>query len=485
MKYINNDSQKLAAAKAGMDRKTARKYLKAKKLPSELSSPPLARGIRANPFAADWGEIASLLASSPGLQAKTIFEFLNNREAKPKYSSGQLRTLQRHIKAWFAEHGPSKAVMFSQDIQSGRQSQSDWTCMNSLNITIAGTPLKHLVYHFMLPYSCWESIMVCYSESFETLCKGYEKAAWELGCVAPEHRTDNLSAATKKYGNSREFTVRWQAFLEHYHVIPSRNNPGESHENGSVEKSNDLFKCAVSQQLLLRGSRNFGNLKAYESFLERIAMERNGGRQERLSEEIKVLKSLPDKHFASPAQLTVRVSSGSTVRIDSIPYSVPSRLIGFNLRALVYLLEIHLFYGNKRVFEMPRAQPGALYVINYRHIIDSLIAKPGAFEHYKYREALYPKPCFRQAYDALRQKSPANGHKHYLELLKLAKLYSEEKVSMAIELLLESQQSPQPSAVTSLIKAKPATETQQVSIHQPDLSIYDVLRQSQGVCANG
>ncbi len=484
MKYVKSYSKKISAAKAGMSRKTARKYLKSKKLPSELSSPPLARGIRGNPFETDWPEIASLLASSPGLQAKTIFEFLNKREAKPKYSPGQLRTLQRHIKTWFAEHGPNKSVIFSQNIQSGRQSQSDWTCMNSLNITIAGEPLKHLVYHFMLPYSCWESIMVCYSESFETLRKGYEKAVWELGCVAPEHRTDNLSAATKKHGNSREFTLRWQAFLEHYNVVPSRNNPGESHENGSVEKSNDLFKSAVSQQLLLRGSRNFVTLKAYEDFLERVAMERNAGRQERLAEEIKTLKDLPDKHFTSPTQLTVRVSSGSTVRIDSIPYSVPSRLIGFNLRALIYLSEIHLFYGNKRVFEMPRAQSGELHIINYRHVIDSLMAKPGAFEHYKYRDALYPRVCFRQAYDILRKKSPANGHKHYLELLKLAKLYSEEKVTIAIELLLDSHQSPQPSEVVSLIKVKPKS-THKVSIPQPDLSVYDLLNQQQEIMANG
>jgi len=326
--------------------------------------------------------------------------------------------------------------------------------------------------------------MVCYSESFETLCKGYEKAVWELGCVALEHRTDNLSAATKKYGNRREFTLRWQAFLEHYHVTPSRNNPGESHENGSIEKSNDLFKCAVLQQLLLRGSRNFVNLEVYEEFIEGVARDRNSGRCERLSEELKLLKNLPDKHFASPTQLTVRVSSGSTIRIDNIPYSVPSRLIGFNLKALVYLLEIHLFYGNKRVFEMPRAQPGERSMINYRHIIDSLITKPGAFEHYQYREALYPRPCFRQAYDALKRRSSANGHKHYLELLKLAKLYSEEKVALAIELLLEARQCPQPSQIACLVKAKPAG-IEKVAITQPNLAAYDALMQSQEVSAHG
>jgi transposase len=478
MKHIKTNTQSVAAAKSGMTEKTARKYLKSKQLPSELL-PPKPRGVRLNPFADDWDEVSALLESSPGLQAKTIFDHLNKRGKEPKYIPGQLRTLQRHMKAWFAAHGPSQKVIFSQNIQPGRQSQSDWTWMNDLKITIGGKHLKHMVYHFMLPYSCWESVMLCYNESFSTLSQGYEKAVWELGCVAPEHRTDNLSAATKKHGNTREFTLRWQTFLEHYRVTPSRNNPGESQENGSVEKSNDLFKSAVNQELLLRGSRNFTTIEAYQEFLESVVANRNAGRKERLSEEIKLLKSLPDAHFATPEQLSVRVCSGSTINIDKIPYSVPSRLIGFKLKALVYLSEICLYYGSKQVYQMPRAQRNELFVINYRHIIDSLITKPGAFEYYKYREALYPRVCFRQAFDALKQASPANGHKHYLQLLKLAKLYSEEQVALAIKLLLECQQCPHPNNVTPLIKEKP-TVTPSVHINQPNLSVYDQLRQQTG-----
>ena len=351
--------------------------------------------------------------------------------------------------------------------------------MNDLNIMVGGIYLKHMVYHFMLPYSCWESVMLCYSESFSTLSQGYEKAVWELGCVAPEHRTDNLSAATKKHGNTREFTLRWQSFLEHYRVTPSRNNPGESQENGSVEKSNDLFKSAVNQELLLRGSRNFTTIEAYQEFLESVVANRNAGRKERLSEEIKLLKDLPNAHFSTPEQLSVRVCSGSTINIYKIPYSVPSRLIGFKLKALVYLSEIHLYYGSKQVHQMPRAQHDEPFVINYRHIIDSLITKPGAFEYYRYREALYPRVCFRRAFDALKQASPANGHKHYLQLLKLAKLYSEEQVALAIELLLECQQCPHPDSIAPLIKEKPAA-TPSIHINQPNLAVYDQLRQQQG-----
>lgn len=478
MKQIKTKTQSVAAAKAGMTEKTARKYLKSAMLPSELP-PSKPRGIRSNPFAGDWEEVLALLDSSPGLEAKTIFGHLNQRGEKPKYAPGQLRTLQRHIKSWFAENGPSQKVIFSQNIQPGRQSQSDWTWMNGLKITIGGKPLKHMVYHFMLPYSCWESVMLCFSESFNTLSQGYEKAVWELGCIAPEHRTDNLSAATQKYGNTREFTLRWQTFLEHYRVTPSRNNPGESQENGSVEKSNDLFKSAVNQELLLRGSRNFATTESYQAFLESVVAHRNAGRKERLSEEIKLLKDLPNSHFATPEQLSVRVCSGSTINIHKVPYSVPSRLIGFKLKALVYLSEIHLYYGSKQVYQMPRAQNNQPFVINYRHIIDSLITKPGAFEYYQYREALYPRSCFRRAFDALKQASSANGHKHYLQLLKLAKLYSEEQVAMAIELLLECRQCPHPDSVMPLIKEKPIA-TPNINIQQPNLSAYDQLRKYQG-----
>src|SRR6266568_5099923 len=249
MKKLRKYKQEVAAAKAGMDVKTARKYIGSEELPSDMAAPH-AWKTRPDAFATHWDEIAKMLEASPGLQGKTIIAYLA-RKYPDHYQQQHLRTLQRRIRDWRAEAGPSQPVIFRQDIKPGKQSQSDYTCMNALNITINCQAFKHLLFHFMLPWSHWESVMPCFSESFDTLVCGYEKAVWELGCVAPEHRTDNLTAATQAMGSQREFTDRWQQFMAHYGVTPTTNNPGVSHENGSVEKSHDTLKNAIEQELML------------------------------------------------------------------------------------------------------------------------------------------------------------------------------------------------------------------------------------------
>lgn len=474
MKKLKTYNQEIAAAKAGMDVKTARKYIKTKQLPSDMR----ASYKRAVPtiFSEHWDEIANMFKASPGLQAKTVMSYLV-RKYPDQYKSSQLRTLQRHLHDWRTQHGASQAVIFRQDIKPGKQSQSDYTCMNALSITINGQPFKHLLFHFMLPYSRWESIYLCFSESFDTLVLGYEKAVWELGCTAHEHRTDNLTAATQAIGGRREFTDRWQQFMDHYAVTPTTNNPGVSHENGSVEKSHDTLKNAIEQELMLRGSYDFANQKDYIAFIEKIVAGRNAPRQNRLLVEMELFIELPDKKWHSPLVIRARVSSGSVVQILDVPYTVPSRLIHYTLKVYVYPNEIILFYGNKKLQVMPRLNANSLAGINYRHLIDSLIRKPAAFANYQYHEALFPRLCFRRAYDALRDSTPAHADKDYLKLLQLAKLHSEQEVTDALELLLEERQLPTPDSVKSLIDAC-SKERSNVQVHQPDVTDYDSLLSS-------
>jgi hypothetical protein len=472
MKKLKKYNKETAAAKAGISLKTARKYIKSQQLPSEMKSSYKKR-TQAAVFVADWDEIAKMFTASPGLQAKTVMNYLIKKYPE-RYQLKHLRTLQRHLYNWRAENGAAKAVIFNQDIKPGRQSQSDYTCMNALNITINGQPFKHLLFHFMLPYSRWESVNLCFSESFETLVCGYEKAVWELGWIAPEHRTDNLTAATQAMGDRREFTSRWQQIMEHYSVTPTTNNPGVSHENGSVEKSHDTLKNAIAQDLMLRGSSNFLTQQEYMIFVNKIVTGRNLMRQEKLLVETNFLAELPDKKWHSPAIMQARVSSGSVIQILDVPYTVPSRLIHYTLKVYVYPEEIILFYGNKKIQTMPRINERSLAGINYRHIIDSLVRKPGAFANYKYNEAMFPRSCFRKSYDKLRDEVPANADKYYLKLLQLAKLNSEQAVSEALELLLEENQLPTPDAVKSLIDLY-AKERLQVHIQQPNLTDYDGL----------
>ena len=182
-------TQELAAAKAGMDAKTARKWRKLGQLPSQQRRERSWR-TRPDPFVAVWDQLRGQLEASPGLEAKTLLEALQ-RDYSGQFADGQLRTLQRKIKTWRATEGPGREVCFAQQHTPGRLCQSDFTYMNDLGITIARQSFPHLLYHFVLTYSNWESVQVCASESLESLSQGLQQALWQLGGVPAVHQTDS------------------------------------------------------------------------------------------------------------------------------------------------------------------------------------------------------------------------------------------------------------------------------------------------------
>lgn len=317
---------------------------------------------------------------------------------------------------------------------------------------------------------------MCFTESFDSLTMGYEKAVWNLGKQAPEHRTDNQSAVSKRVKGKRVFTENWLEFMNHYGVSPSCNNPGKGHENGSVEKSHDLLKKAIDQELLLRGSRDFRDQGEYEAFVHYIVEGRNKERGERLDEELDLLKDLPSCKYRAPLLTLVRVSHASTVRIEGGIYSVPSRLIGYQLKACCYPCEIELYYGNRLVQTMVKLGPGQNHAINYRHVISQLVRKPGAFEDYKYRECLFPRGIFRKAYDAYKKNSPHGGHKTYLKVLNLAALHGESKVGAFLEKGFDEGNCPSLEEIESHVTFT-QKECPKVHIRAPHLKLYDGLVQ--------
>ena len=132
-----------AAAKSGMSERTARKYRGCGKLPSALRAEHTWR-TREDPFEAVWSEVQTLLEQDAGLQAKTVFEELVRRYPG-RFQVGQLRTLQRRFRDWRALRGEEREVYFAQRHHPGEQSQSDFTDMGSLRVTVAGVAFAHLV----------------------------------------------------------------------------------------------------------------------------------------------------------------------------------------------------------------------------------------------------------------------------------------------------------------------------------------------------
>src|SRR3954449_4710205 len=307
------DTLAQAADKAGVDEKTARKYRDSDPLPSQRRVPHTWR-TREDPFQDVWTELVEPLRLNPGLQAKTLFDDLQRR-FPGRFADGQLRTLQRKIKAWKAVEGPPKEVFFDQVHTPGELAASDFTCMNDLHVTLAGETFDHLVYHFVLTYSNWETGTVCFSESFESLSQGLQDALWELGGVPRIHRTDRLTAAVNNLGDRDLFQQRYRALLAHYGLIPQAIQARKANQNGDAEQSHHRFKEAIDQSLMLRGSRDFDDRAAYERFLHATFAQRNSGRTDRFAEERPRLGDLPSRRVDAWHRRRVRVTQGSTIRV--------------------------------------------------------------------------------------------------------------------------------------------------------------------------
>ncbi len=493
-----NETLSMAAAKAGLDVKTARKYRRLRRLPSELHKPRTWR-TRKDAFADAWDELSERLNVNPGLEAKTLFEALQ-RKHPGRFADGQLRAFQRRVRRWRASEGPPKEVFFGQVHEPGRLGQSDFTHMSSLDVTIGGRPFDHLMYHFVLTYSNWETVTICFSESFESLREGMQNALWELGGVPAQHQTDRLSSAVRNLrkatadGDSKsdscdpsesessytdpqkEFTRRYQGLLDHYGLKGRKIQAGKANENGDVEQRHHRLKRALEQALLLRGHRDFVDRAEYEAFVHRLLMQLNAGRRQRLAEELRVLRPLPERRLEACTRLRVRVDSGSLIHVGRNVYSVHSRLIGEEVEARLHVDHLEVWHAQKLVERLPRLRGRGKHRVHYRHIIDWLVRKPGAFENYRYREDLFPSSRFRMAYDALTQSHGAGAVKAYLRILHLAAQETESGVDDALRWLLDTGRSITAEAVEEFVhRGQRIASPTEVTVEPADVSSYDDL----------
>jgi hypothetical protein len=349
--------------------------------------------------------------------------------------------------------------------------------MNKLGITIGGRPFDHLIYHFVLTYSNWETGSICYSESFESLSAGLQNALWELGGVPQQHRTDCLTTAVQKTSHPEEFTRRYQDLLDHYDLKGCKTNPDSPHENGDVEQRHYRFKQAVDQALILRNSRNFVDRSEYEQFLGKLFKQLNAGRNKRFLEEQAVLQRLPKHRIEACKKSTTRVGPSSTIRVNHNVYSVDSRLIGERIGVRLFMEHLEIWYGQKKIDALPRLRGEGKHRINYRHIIDSLVRKPGAFENYRYRNDLFPTSRFRIAYDDLKQRhSQSMAAKQYLNILHLAARESETAVDDVLRMMVDKNMSICAEQVEALVRSsQPVTAATKVRIPAVDLACYDRL----------
>jgi len=470
-------TQQQAAATANLaSRKTVAKYEQVNQFPSQMRQIRTYR-TRQDPFVEDWTSIEQMLRDAPELEAKAVFEWLCEKHPQ-RYKQSQLRTLQRRFASWRAMNKQQVATL-EQVREPGKMLQVDGTWMTKLNITIEGTPFTHILIHCVLPYSNWEWGRIAQSESLGAVQDGVSSTLLKLGYVPEIVQTDNSSAATKRLGitdesqpkSKRAYTQAWQHLCDHYGLKPQTTHLSSPNENGDVESSNGSLKRAVKQALLLRGSREFVSIDAYETFLFAVMEKRNRLRQGRLNEELPLMKPLR-AHPLARREVRTKVNSASLIRVQKKLYSLPTSLIGRTVRVIIREWTVEVYFNSQLVTTAPRLIGQEKYCVNYRHVVGSLLRKPGGFRQYRYRDAMFPMQVFRQVWEQLDQwHSSHKADLTYLRILNLAATEMECEVAEVLETLLEKGERFDEQGVEALIRPRLTPSSTATTLHTAPVSI--------------
>jgi hypothetical protein len=276
-------------------------------------------------------------------------------------------------------------------------------------------------------------------------------------------------------GGLRAYNPGYLELLDHYGLKPRTIHVGCPQQNGDIEATNGGLKQALEQHLLLRGSRDFASLDDFEQFVAGVMMRRNERRQARLAEETAVMRPLTVAPLPSYQEVRVKVNRASLIRVQNNTYSVPTNLIGQQITVRVSEWQLEVHYRQHLIETMPRLVGRNRQQLNYRHLIDSLLRKPGGFRNYCYRAALFPAPVFQQAWERLNEwHAPRKADLIYLRILRLAARYLESEVAATLSVLLDSPDRWDETDVERLFQPQPLAVPE---LAQPTINLarYDTL----------
>ena len=265
--------------------------------------------------------------------------------------------------------------------------------------------------------------------------QGLQAALWTLGGVPEILRSDNTSAATHEVKRSRGRALNattppcWTTTAS----APPASIAARAMKTASPSTPTTGSRTPSTRPSSCRGGRAFDTVDDYADFVRQMVERRNRLVQGKLEQEMPCLRSLPPAPVPEYVNYQSKVRKWCTIQVAGRSYSVPSRLIGKEVQIRLYADWVEVYYKGHLVERMERVRGEGEANVNYRHVIGSLVRKPGAFARYRFREQLFPTMQFRLAYDALKEWRRADVE--YVRILHLAATTMEATVDSALSLL--------------------------------------------------
>jgi len=284
----------------------------------------------------------------------------------------------------FAEAGRQVDEVFvPQDHAPGAEAEVDFA---DLWIDLAGVRTK--VFLFTLRLSCsGRAVHRAYAtQAQEAFLDGHVAAFERLGGVPTVHvRYDNLKSAVSRVlvGRDRTESERWTLFRSHYSVDAFYCRPGVvgAHEKGGVEGEGGRFRrthlVPVPQVASIAELND--QLAAHDDADDRrwIAHRVRTVGEDFALERLQ-LRALPGEQFETGLVLTPRVDRHARITVRQCHYSVPARLVGRRVRAVLRATELVVFDGRAQVARHERSTVRGAATLLLDHYLEVLVKKPGA-----------------------------------------------------------------------------------------------------------
>lgn len=476
----NRKTQQFSAAKSGFSIRSGRNIEKGKrKMPR-----PRIHKTRYHALDDLWEAEAIPLLESGIFEATFLLQELI-KKFPDLLTKRDLRTTQRRVRDWrVLNEKRNKEVMFPQVHEPGQLGISDFTHLKDVEIFIKGEKIEFVLYHFRMPYSGFNYMdaFLGKGEPFTAFSKGLQDALFMLGGVPTKHRTDSLSASYKNLNQqaAEDLTSKYAALIEHYQMEAERINRGKGHENGAVESSHRHIKDRMRQLLIVRGSTAFETFDEFKIFVADVVKQHNQNATKNLDVERDHLKPLPISRTIEYDEKIVVVSTSSTMEVKRVTYSVPSNFIGLRLSVRVYHDVLMCYFGLKHVVTLQRMKSPPrgkrARKIDYRHVINWLVRKPGAFRGCKYRDNLLPSDNYKYIWqfvdDNMEYREAA---KFMVGLLHIAAI--EECENSLAEMVMRYIHTGRKLKLSEFQDAFKSTkrELKDYSVSQHQLALYDQL----------